>query len=139
MGHAAHFTSKADPPCRELAGGWAEIAATRAGGAQDCVDCEATGVTGDPLAGRSHLSVSRARASTRSPRIWQGAQRLGRAAAPARGANIRVASLGARAGRIGSMAFLFLYLALRALLGALVHSRRGLHVKDVELLVLRQT
>jgi putative transposase len=35
------------------------------------------------------------------------------------------------------MAFSFLYLALRALLGALVRSRRGLHVKDVELLVLR--
>ena len=33
------------------------------------------------------------------------------------------------------MAFSFLYLALRALLGALVRSRRGLHVKDVELLV----
>src|SRR6266536_2568904 len=35
------------------------------------------------------------------------------------------------------MAFSLLYLALRALLGALVRSRRGLHVKDVELLVLR--
>ena len=35
------------------------------------------------------------------------------------------------------MAFSFLYLVVRALLGALVHSRRGLHVKDVELLVLR--
>src|SRR5437899_9682523 len=35
------------------------------------------------------------------------------------------------------MAFSFLYLAIRALLGALVRSRRGLHVKDVELLVLR--
>ena len=35
------------------------------------------------------------------------------------------------------MAFWFLYLAVRALLGALVRSRRGLHVKDVELLVLR--
>jgi len=35
------------------------------------------------------------------------------------------------------MAFSFLYLALRALPGALVRSRRGLHVKDVELLVLR--
>src|SRR6059036_2402517 len=35
------------------------------------------------------------------------------------------------------MAFSFLYLAVRALLGALVGSRRGLHVKDVELLVLR--
>ena len=31
----------------------------------------------------------------------------------------------------------FLYLAFRALLGALVRSRRGLDVKDVELLVLR--
>ena len=35
------------------------------------------------------------------------------------------------------MAFSFLYLALRALLGALIRSRRGLHVKDIELLVLR--
>src|SRR5205823_3579846 len=34
------------------------------------------------------------------------------------------------------MAFSFLYLAVRALLGALVRSRRGLHVKDIELLVL---
>ena len=31
----------------------------------------------------------------------------------------------------------FLYLAFRALLGALVRSRRGLDLKDVELLVLR--
>src|SRR5262245_61336034 len=38
---------------------------------------------------------------------------------------------------MGVMAFSFLYLAFRALLGALVRSRRGLHVKDVELLVLR--
>ena len=35
------------------------------------------------------------------------------------------------------MAFSFLYLAVRSLLGALLRSRRGLHVKDVELLVLR--
>jgi putative transposase len=35
------------------------------------------------------------------------------------------------------MAFSFLYLAVRALLGALVRSRRSLHMKDVELLVLR--
>jgi hypothetical protein len=34
------------------------------------------------------------------------------------------------------MAFSFLYLAVRALLGALDRSRRGLHVKDVELLVV---
>jgi putative transposase len=34
------------------------------------------------------------------------------------------------------MAFSFLYLAVRALLGAPVRSRRGLHIKDVELLVL---
>src|SRR5438874_3715439 len=44
---------------------------------------------------------------------------------------------GARAGSIGGMAFSFLYLAVRALLGALLRSRRGLHVKDIELLVLR--
>src|SRR6266487_1560613 len=35
------------------------------------------------------------------------------------------------------MVFSFLYLVVRALLGALVRSRRGLHVKDLELLVLR--
>ncbi len=35
------------------------------------------------------------------------------------------------------MVFSFLYLALRVLLGALVRSRRGLDVKDVELMVLR--
>jgi putative transposase len=35
------------------------------------------------------------------------------------------------------MALSLLYLAFRAVLGALVRSRRGLHVKDVELLVLR--
>src|SRR5262249_52375101 len=44
---------------------------------------------------------------------------------------------GVRVGRIGCMAFSFLYLVVRALLGALVRSRRGLDVKDVELLVLR--
>jgi hypothetical protein len=35
------------------------------------------------------------------------------------------------------MTLSFLYLAIRALLGALVRSRRGMDVKDVELLVLR--
>ena len=35
------------------------------------------------------------------------------------------------------MAFSFLYLAFRALLGALVRNRRGLELKDIELLVLR--
>jgi putative transposase len=35
------------------------------------------------------------------------------------------------------MVFSFLYLAVRALLGALVRSRRGLHGKDIELMVLR--
>ena len=35
------------------------------------------------------------------------------------------------------MAFSFLYVAFRALLGALVRCRRGLDVKDVELLVGR--
>ncbi len=43
----------------------------------------------------------------------------------------------ATAGRIGGRVFCFLYLAFRALLGALVRSRRGLDLKDVELLVLR--
>jgi hypothetical protein len=53
-----------------------------------------------------------------------------------KGANIAVVPW-AKAGSIGGMAFSFLYLAVRALLGALVSSRRGLHVKDLELLVLR--
>jgi putative transposase len=35
------------------------------------------------------------------------------------------------------MALSFLYLAVRALFAALVRSRRGLHVKDIELLVFR--
>src|SRR5438034_11103294 len=35
------------------------------------------------------------------------------------------------------MAFSFFYLAFRALVGALVRSRRGLDLKDIELLVLR--
>jgi putative transposase len=35
------------------------------------------------------------------------------------------------------MVFSFLYLVVRAVFGALVRSRRGLHVKDIELLVLR--
>src|SRR5205823_5561334 len=45
--------------------------------------------------------------------------------------------LGERVGRISGMAFSFLYLAVRALIGALVRSRRGLDVKDIELPVLR--
>jgi hypothetical protein len=40
-------------------------------------------------------------------------------------------------GRIGGMVFSFLYLAVRAPFGALVRSRRGLHGKDIELMVLR--
>jgi hypothetical protein len=36
-----------------------------------------------------------------------------------------------------AQALSFLYLAVRAVLGALVRSRRGLDVKDIELLVLR--
>ena len=47
------------------------------------------------------------------------------------------ALLGVTAARIGGRVLTFLYLACRALLGALVRSRRGLDVKDVELLVLR--
>jgi putative transposase len=45
--------------------------------------------------------------------------------------------LWARAETIAGVAFSFLDLAFRALLGALVRSRRGLDVKDLELLVLR--
>ena len=59
------------------------------------------------------------------------------AVACVKGANIGVAAPGSTAGRIGDMVLSFLYLAFRALLGALVRSRRGLDVKDVELLVLR--
>jgi putative transposase len=56
---------------------------------------------------------------------------------PLKGAKIGVSSRWHGAARIGGMAFSFLYLAVRALLGALLRSRRGLHVKDIELLVLR--
>src|SRR5947207_13754774 len=38
---------------------------------------------------------------------------------------------------MGGVAFSFLYLAVGALLGVLLRSRRGLYVKDVELLVVR--
>jgi hypothetical protein len=65
---------------------------------------------------------------------------LARARAAARGlkAPKLVSPLyGAKAGRIAGMAFSFVYLAVRALFGSLVRSRRGLHVKDIELLVLR--
>jgi len=54
-----------------------------------------------------------------------------------KGANTRVALFAGRVGRIGAVTFSFLYVAFRALLGALVRSRRGLEVKDIELLVLR--
>jgi hypothetical protein len=50
-----------------------------------------------------------------------------------KGAKIGVASPWREDWGIGGMAFSFLYLAMRALLGALVRSRRGLHVKDIEL------
>ena len=43
----------------------------------------------------------------------------------------------AQLGRIGGMFLSFAYLALRALLGLLVRSRRGLDIKDIELMVLR--
>jgi hypothetical protein len=40
-----------------------------------------------------------------------------------KGANIGVVALGARVGRIVGMVFSFLYLAARALLGAIVRTR----------------
>jgi putative transposase len=54
-----------------------------------------------------------------------------------KGAKIGVASRGRADWEDRRHGFSFLYLAVRALLGALVRSRRGLHVKDIELLVLR--
>jgi len=54
-----------------------------------------------------------------------------------KGANIGVAGSARSGCEDRRMAFSFLYLAVRALLGALVRSRRGLDVKDIELLVLR--
>jgi len=53
-----------------------------------------------------------------------------------KGANILVSPLRWADDR-GDGLLLLLYLALRALLGALVRSRRGLDVNDVELMVLR--
>jgi hypothetical protein len=55
-----------------------------------------------------------------------------------KGANSRVAIVVGWLGGSATVAFSFLYLALRALLGAPVRSRRGLDVKDVEQPVLRQ-
>ena len=57
---------------------------------------------------------------------------------PLKGASIRVAPPFARErGGSATVAFSFLYVASRALLGVLVRCPRGLDVKDVELLVLR--
>jgi hypothetical protein len=57
--------------------------------------------------------------------------------ATVKGANTCVALFAGRVGRIGAVTFSFVYVAFRALLGALVRSRRGLDVKDIELLVVR--
>jgi hypothetical protein len=54
-----------------------------------------------------------------------------------KGANTRGATFAGGLRGSATVAFSFLYLAFRALLGALVRSRRGLDVKDIELLVLR--
>jgi hypothetical protein len=53
------------------------------------------------------------------------------------GANIAVISRRCGAWEDRRHGFSFLYLAVRALFGVLLRSRRGLHVKDIELLVLR--
>ena len=58
-------------------------------------------------------------------------------AAGLKGANIRVACPRGEGWEDRRHTFSFLYLAVRALLGTLVRSRRGLDVKDIELLVLR--
>jgi hypothetical protein len=54
-----------------------------------------------------------------------------------KGANSRVAARLGEGRQDRRVAFSFLYVAFRALLGALVRSRRGLDVKDLEVLVLR--
>jgi putative transposase len=54
-----------------------------------------------------------------------------------KGANSGVAPFAGGLGGSATVAFSFLYLAFRSLLGALVRCRRGLDVKDLELLVLR--
>jgi len=56
---------------------------------------------------------------------------------PVKGANAGVATFAGGLGGSATVAFSFLYLAFRALLGALVRSRRGLDSRDIELLVLR--
>jgi hypothetical protein len=55
------------------------------------------------------------------------------------GANTRVAPSEGGLGGSATMAFSVLYLAFRALLGALVRTRRGPDVKDIELLVLARS
>jgi putative transposase len=79
----------------------------------------------DPDSNQGHLGLRGA--------LWRVAAK----AQGLKGANARVALFAGRVGRIGAVTFSFLYVAFRALLGALVRSRRGLDVKDIELLVLR--
>jgi hypothetical protein len=54
-----------------------------------------------------------------------------------KGANTPVALFAGGLGGSAIVAFSLLYVAFRALLGALVRCRRGLDAKDLELLVLR--
>jgi putative transposase len=64
-------------------------------------------------------------------------RRTSRRSRDLKGANSRVAARLGEGWQDRRVAFSFLYVAFRALLGALVRSRRGLDVKDLEVLVLR--
>ena len=81
---------------------------------------------------RSRISSELSRGARRSGRVTRSGSPEG-----LKGANTRVGP--ARGGLGGSaiVAFSFLYVAFRALLGALVRRRRGLDAKDLELMVLR--
>src|SRR5512132_3451343 len=88
-------------------------------------------------AARSEPPCTRQRCSSRRPALPSRAS----ARRPRRrtlvGRQYSCRALRRRVGRIAIVAFSFLYVAFRALLGAVVRCRRGLDAKDLELLVLR--